>query len=60
MVELKLDVATAMASPLVYGRNSNERIFRTPGIYEIVLADTIQSDIIEDVYRCQVNLKARR
>jgi hypothetical protein len=57
MTELKLDVPTAAASPLVYGRNSNERIFRTAGVYKIVLADNIQSDADQDVYRCQVRLR---
>jgi hypothetical protein len=58
MTELKLDVARAMGSPLVYGRNSNERVFRTPGTYKIVLADNIQSDADQDVYRCKVTLKS--
>jgi hypothetical protein len=58
MAELKLDVARAMGSPLTYGRDSNERVFQIPGIYKIVLADNIQSDADQDVYRCKVTLKS--
>jgi hypothetical protein len=59
MAELKLEVSKAEASPLVYGRNSNERIFRLPGKYKIVLADNIQSDDDSNVFRCQITLKLR-
>lgn len=60
MAELNLEISTAMGSPLVYGRDSNERIFRKAGKYKIVLADNIQSDADQDVYRCQVTLKLRQ
>lgn len=55
--ELKLDVSKAITSPLIYGRDSNERIFQKPGRYTVVLADNIQSDADQDVYRCRINLK---
>jgi hypothetical protein len=60
MIKLKLRVSTAMGSPLVYGHDSNEFIFRKPGAYKVVLANVIQSDVIQDVYRCEVNLKSNR
>lgn len=52
--ELKLDVATAAA----FGSTSNEPIFQTAGTYEVVLADVLQSDVDQPVYRCQVALMA--
>jgi hypothetical protein len=60
MAELKLDVARTMGTPLVNGRNSNERVFKIPGTYKIVLANNIQSDADQDVYRCKVTLKSHR
>jgi hypothetical protein len=60
MAELNLEVSKATATPLEYGRNTNERIFRTPGKYKVVLANNIQSDDDRDVYRCQVTLKSAK
>jgi hypothetical protein len=60
MAELKLNVSTAVGSPLVYGRDSNERIFSQPGVYKVILADVYQSDRDQNVYRCRVTLKRPR
>jgi hypothetical protein len=59
MKELNLDVSTATAAALVYGRRSNEQIFREPGRYKVTLANDIQSDAVQEVYRCKVTLRPR-
>jgi hypothetical protein len=60
MANLELHVPTATGSPLVYGRNSNERIFQARGTYIFTLADVIETDAVEDVYRCKVTFTPRR
>jgi hypothetical protein len=57
MSELVLPVGSAMGSPLVYGREFNELIFREPGVYTVTLAEVIQTDAKQPEYYCKVTLK---
>lgn len=60
MADLELQVSTAMGAPLIYGRNSNEKIFQVPGTYTFTVVDVTQTDAVQDFYQCRVAFTPRR
>jgi hypothetical protein len=60
MTDLQLDVSGAQGSPWAFGRNTNATIFTLPGKYKFVLADILETDAPEEVYRCVVTLRNRK
>lgn len=44
MTELRLDTRTARAGAWVFGRDTNERLFRAPGTYRIIVGDDLETD----------------
>ena len=55
--ELSLSVSSAVGSPWVAGRESNERIFREAGEYEVVLTATLESEDVVPTFRCKVEFR---
>jgi hypothetical protein len=60
MSELALPVGRAMGSPWLYGRESNELIFKEPGVYMVTLAEVLETDAKQPEFYCKVILKPAR
>ena len=57
--EVKLRVADAMGTPWVAGRETNERIFTAPGVYEFRLTEILETEDLP-IYRCRVRYNDER
>jgi hypothetical protein len=57
--EVKLRVADAMGTPWVAGRETNERIFTAPGVYEFMLTEILETEDLP-IYRCRVRYNDER
>jgi hypothetical protein len=57
--EVRLRVAEATGTPWVGGREKNERIFTTPGIYEFRLTEILETEDLP-IYRCTVRYNGER
>jgi predicted Zn-dependent protease len=57
--EVKLTVADAIGTPWVAGRETNERIFTAPGVYEFRLTETLETEGLP-IYRCKVRYNGER
>lgn len=44
MTELKLDTRAARAGVWVFGRDTNETLFRAPGTYRMIVGDDLETD----------------
>jgi hypothetical protein len=57
MLELRLAVDSAKATPWVHGQDENEPIFTQAGEYEFLLREVLETDVDYPSYLCRVRFQ---
>jgi len=58
MPEVRLPAAALRAKPFVFGRDSTELVFSSPGVYRIQVAEALNTDDGTPVSACTVQLRS--